>query len=316
MYYNPYDFNEQKTSIVDFERVSSTFGWRDAPKAGASRNHKGVDLAAGTGTTVRAAEGGIITRKEYQKGYGNVVYVRHNDGSETRYAHLNDFADIHVNMPVKRGTILGEVGSTGNSTGPHLHFEYRDKNGVPQNPLKIYGYNLDQAREGSSDNYTPEFDTYFDYGNYLNAQIQQKKQDDINHFLSFEVKAEPQKKEEENTLIKDIVPSLMGGNLFGALLGAAIVSAQTLTKEETKPQEETQTLQLTTTDLYQKGFSVNEIQLLSRLAQAKQTQGASATLAQNAQCITQTDMQQLGFSDEKISLLTAGNAQNTNTNMA
>ncbi|HZW27737.1 MAG TPA: M23 family metallopeptidase [Trueperaceae bacterium] len=103
--------------------LSSGFGWRDVSVNG-NRYHAGVDWAAPTGTPVRAARDGVVVRAGWWSTYGNAVAIDHGDGSETRYAHLSA---VHVRAGdvVRQGDVVGLVGSTGASTGPHLHFELR-----------------------------------------------------------------------------------------------------------------------------------------------------------------------------------------------
>ncbi|MEU8490330.1 peptidoglycan DD-metalloendopeptidase family protein [Pseudonocardia alni] len=104
-----------------------TSGFRTASRP----NHLGLDLAASTGTPVRAAADGTVTKSGWSSGgYGNVVYIEHAGGIETRYAHLSKFGKTGK---VKAGDVIGYVGSTGDSTGPHLHFEVRD-GGTAINP--------------------------------------------------------------------------------------------------------------------------------------------------------------------------------------
>lgn len=104
-------------------RLSSPFGWRNVSVNG-NRYHGGVDLAAPHGTTVRAARSGTVVRAGWWGTYGNAVVLDHGDGTETRYAHLSAVS-VRVGQPVRQGDELGRVGSTGASTGPHLHFEVR-----------------------------------------------------------------------------------------------------------------------------------------------------------------------------------------------
>jgi Meckel syndrome type 1 protein len=97
---------------------TSPFG----PRSG--RNHNGLDIAAPTGTPIRAAECGVVTSSGVQGGYGNMVCVKHTDRLETCYAHMSRTA-AQAGQEVRKGQVIGYVGSTGNSTGPHLHFETR-----------------------------------------------------------------------------------------------------------------------------------------------------------------------------------------------
>ena len=118
---------------------TSGFGPRHHPILKQLRNHNGVDWAAPTGTPVLAAAAGTITRAGDGGGYGNVVYIDHGSGTETRYAHLNAFApNARRGAQVSAGDVIGYVGTTGRSTGPHLHFELRVA-GKPINPLSFTG---------------------------------------------------------------------------------------------------------------------------------------------------------------------------------
>jgi len=112
--------------------VTSEYGWRIHPITGTRRLHAGIDIAASTGTPVHAAAGGVVVKASYNGGYGNVVIVDHGSGIMTLYGHNSSFA-ASVGTSVKRGDVIAYAGSTGNSTGPHCHFEVRI-NGVPQNP--------------------------------------------------------------------------------------------------------------------------------------------------------------------------------------
>lgn len=115
--------------------MTSTFGPRKHPILGTVRIHKGVDWAAPLGTPIAAAFDGEIVFQGDGSGYGNLVKISHGNGSETRYAHMQKFADkAGVGAKVKAGDIIGYIGTTGLSTGPHLHFElYR--NGQAIDPL-------------------------------------------------------------------------------------------------------------------------------------------------------------------------------------
>lgn len=104
-------------------RLSSGFGWRNISVNG-NRFHGGVDFAAPTGTPVVAARSGRVSRAGWWGTYGYVVVLDHGDGSETRYAHLSSYY-VTAGEAVRQGDRVGAVGSTGASTGPHLHFEIR-----------------------------------------------------------------------------------------------------------------------------------------------------------------------------------------------
>ncbi len=114
-------------------RLSSNFGRRTAPKKGASSYHKGVDWAVPTGTAVYASCGGTVARAGWGSGYGYVVYIDHEDGRQTRYAHLSKVL-VKTGQTVKQGDRIALSGNTGVSTGPHLHFEILI-NGTQVNPI-------------------------------------------------------------------------------------------------------------------------------------------------------------------------------------
>ena len=108
-------------------RISSYFGWRTSPITGGRELHSGIDIAGtGLGSPVYATNNGTIMIKEYKYSYGNYIIIDHNNGYYSTYAHMNGFAKgIKEGATVSRGQIIGYVGSTGYSTGPHLHFEIR-----------------------------------------------------------------------------------------------------------------------------------------------------------------------------------------------
>ena len=113
-------------------RISSAFGWRTDPINGQSRFHHGTDVPLVNGHEVRAAAAGTVTSVSERSGYGLVVVVAHENGVETRYAHLSA-ADVRPGDSVARGGVIARAGSSGRSTGPHLHFEVRD-GGQPVDP--------------------------------------------------------------------------------------------------------------------------------------------------------------------------------------
>ena len=114
-------------------RVTSTFGGRKSPGGIGSTNHKGLDIANSRGTAIYAADGGTVTYAGWMGGYGYTVKISHHNGYETIYAH-NSSLLVSVGKTVHKGQQIAKMGSTGNSTGSHCHFEIR-LNGVPQNPL-------------------------------------------------------------------------------------------------------------------------------------------------------------------------------------
>jgi murein DD-endopeptidase MepM/ murein hydrolase activator NlpD len=122
---------------LQFRRISSGFGSRYHPVLHIWRNHEGIDFAAPYGTPVRATADGIVTVVGREEGgYGNLIELRHANGIRTRYGHLSAFArGLRVGRPVEQGETIGYVGSTGLSTGPHLHYEFL-VNGRPTNPQR------------------------------------------------------------------------------------------------------------------------------------------------------------------------------------
>ena len=110
-------------SPVAFSRVSSGYGMRFHPISGREKAHLGIDFAAPTGTAVRAVGDGQVEYAGWKNGYGNFIVIEHRDRKSTAYAHLSRI-DVRQGQRVHQGDLIGEVGSTGASTGPHLHFEY------------------------------------------------------------------------------------------------------------------------------------------------------------------------------------------------
>jgi murein DD-endopeptidase MepM/ murein hydrolase activator NlpD len=116
-------------------RLTSSFGFRRHPVLGFMRMHKGLDIAAPHGTPIRAAMDGVVALAGRNGGYGNFVKLSHGNGLVTGYGHMSRFA-VRAGERVSRGEIIGYVGSTGMSTGPHLHYELW-RNGVPVNPGNV-----------------------------------------------------------------------------------------------------------------------------------------------------------------------------------
>ena len=122
---------------IDGARLSSGFGSRRHPILGYRRAHKGVDFAAPRGTPIKAAGDGVIERANRYGSFGNYVRIRHANGYKTAYAHLKGFArGMRSGKRVRQGDIIGYVGTTGRSTGPHLHYEVH-LNGTAINPQKL-----------------------------------------------------------------------------------------------------------------------------------------------------------------------------------
>ena len=114
---------------------ASSFGWRIDPISGQQALHEGVDFISEVGTPIFAAAGGVVTMAEFHHQYGNMIEIDHGNDFTTRYAHSSRLL-VKVGNVVQRGRKIAEVGSTGRSTGPHLHFEVRYK-GVAQNPARF-----------------------------------------------------------------------------------------------------------------------------------------------------------------------------------
>ena len=125
-FYNPF--------TVDWsQHVSSEFGWRIHPITGKEKFHNGIDIALPTGTEVHASSSGTVIQSYYSESAGNYVVVQDETGYTAHYMHLNS-RSVAVGDVIKHGEIIGTVGSTGNSTGPHLHFGVKDNTGEWINP--------------------------------------------------------------------------------------------------------------------------------------------------------------------------------------
>ena len=139
-YFNRQGKNVKKSILktpLDGARLSSSFGMRKHPISGFNKMHKGVDFAAPIGTPVYAGGNGVVEMVGVNGGYGKYIRIRHNNGYKTAYAHLNAYKKgISRGSRVSQGEVIGYVGSTGRSTGPHLHYEiiYQNKQ---INPLTL-----------------------------------------------------------------------------------------------------------------------------------------------------------------------------------
>jgi murein DD-endopeptidase MepM/ murein hydrolase activator NlpD len=120
---------------VDVDWNASSFGWRIDPITGQNAMHEGVDFLVDTGTPIHAAADGLVVVAEFHPQYGYVVEIDHGNDFTTRYAHASKLL-VKAGDLVQRGAIVAESGSTGRSTGPHVHFEVRYK-GVAQNPNRF-----------------------------------------------------------------------------------------------------------------------------------------------------------------------------------
>jgi murein DD-endopeptidase MepM/ murein hydrolase activator NlpD len=120
-------------------KISSKFGSRYHPILKRTKMHDGLDIAKPWGTPVYPARTGKVMEAGWTEGYGMLIVIRHSDGSTTRYGHLSKIYVKSGDMVRQGKTLIGRVGSTGLSTGPHLHFEVRDKNGKAVNPQTKIG---------------------------------------------------------------------------------------------------------------------------------------------------------------------------------
>lgn len=123
--------------ITDYPYLSSSYGWRRNPVTGRLAMHEGLDFAAPSGTLILAASGGVVLEAKSYPGYGNMVEIDHGDGLVTRYAHASTLM-VKQGQLVERGQPVARVGSSGRSTGPHLHFEVRLA-GQPLDPRLFLG---------------------------------------------------------------------------------------------------------------------------------------------------------------------------------
>lgn len=134
--------NLQPLQVKDFVRISDLYGSRWDPITRMRCYHSGIDLAGQTGSEILAPGHGKVTFAGWDGGYGRLVEIDHGYGFKTRYGHLNGFA-VRVGDTVARGTVIGYLGSSGRSTGPHLHYEVRVNNQAV-NPLLYYENDLTQ----------------------------------------------------------------------------------------------------------------------------------------------------------------------------
>jgi murein DD-endopeptidase MepM/ murein hydrolase activator NlpD len=134
--------------LMNPARVTSRFGWRVHPLTGTRRFHSGIDIAAPAGTPVVATATGTVVSAGWNGGYGKAIVIQHNDVQQTLYGHLSEIS-VQPGQQVTQGSVIGLVGSTGNSTGPHLHFESRSPNGtgwVAVDPTQDIQYAVDNLR--------------------------------------------------------------------------------------------------------------------------------------------------------------------------
>ncbi len=134
----------QPISIDDMTRLASMFGMRMHPLLHYERKHEGIDFTAPRGTPIHASGNGVVEAAFYSTSGGYLVVINHGYSYQTRYLHMSKF-DVKKGQKVKRGDIIGYVGSTGLSRAPHLHYEVL-KNGEPVNPVHYFNKNLTQEQ--------------------------------------------------------------------------------------------------------------------------------------------------------------------------
>jgi murein DD-endopeptidase MepM/ murein hydrolase activator NlpD len=128
--------------------MTSRYGWRTHPLTGTRRFHSGVDIGAPSGTPIVATAAGTVVSAGWNGGYGKAVVIQHGDTQQTLYGHMSEIS-VQAGQTVPQGTVIGLVGSTGNSTGPHLHFETRSpgaKGWVAVDPTPEVQYAIDNLR--------------------------------------------------------------------------------------------------------------------------------------------------------------------------
>lgn len=152
---------------IDGARLSSGFGMRRHPVLGYGKMHKGIDFAAPTGTPIYAAGAGVVDEAGPKGSYGNYIRIRHNNQISTAYAHMSRFGTgMRRGTRVSQGDVIGYVGTTGRSTGPHLHYEML-KGGKQVNPLSVdmpTGRNLDGKELKRFKGVVASIDTQFEHG--------------------------------------------------------------------------------------------------------------------------------------------------------
>lgn len=130
-------------------RITSSFGEREDPFNGEGSFHTGIDIATSYGDAVRATADGVVVKASFANGYGREVMIDHGNGIQTLYGHLSGFA-VTEGQQVKRGQVIGYVGTSGRSTGPHLHYEVRVRD-TPVNPHKYLRETMNQLAASGGD---------------------------------------------------------------------------------------------------------------------------------------------------------------------
>ena len=141
-------------SPISNANLGSVFGWRIDPITGRSALHSGLDFPATPGTSIYAAAGGVVVTQEFQAEYGNIIEIDHGNDLISRYAHSSRVS-VKKGDLIKRGQKIAEVGNTGRSTGPHLHFEVLVQ-GIPQDPQKFLNAGRDLAMSPASQSDKPD----------------------------------------------------------------------------------------------------------------------------------------------------------------
>jgi murein DD-endopeptidase MepM/ murein hydrolase activator NlpD len=135
----------QPVNNKDLKRMVSGYGWRIDPVYGTRKMHWGLDFTASIGTSIYATGDGVVEKTEVNSwGYGREIVIDHGFGYKTRYAHLSSFL-VNQGDTVKRGDLIGLVGNSGKSTGPHLHYEV-EKDGHKVNPINFFHSDLSPAQ--------------------------------------------------------------------------------------------------------------------------------------------------------------------------
>lgn len=275
-----------------FNRVSSWFGPRNISVPGASKYHKGIDLAAPEGTPVFAAQKGVVTVKQSRGGYGNVVYITHPDGSETRYGHLSGFTDIQAGMEIEAGTQIGFVGSTGNSSGPHLHFELRDANGNAVDPQFILG---DSVPKGGFYQNVGGYSVMPPLSDWENIRAKLKAEEEkTKNTLSFSYRSTKKKPKETS------IPGQMFSGVLKSLFGSGSLLGELLNPEKEASEKPAVDMTLSKKDMLAHGFTEEEINKIATLSEDKQRRVAAGTLAVSGESVSSNDLREIGIDEYKI----------------
>jgi hypothetical protein len=152
--------------LSNSNRVSSQFGWRISPFTGVWENHHGIDLPADMGTPILAINAGDVSKAGFTPGYGKLVELDHGNGYQSKYGHASKIF-VQAGQKVQKGQIIALVGSTGNSTGPHLHFEI-SQNGIAFNPSLYFEQEFRIISADKEYLNTAKFEDYFYRGNQPN----------------------------------------------------------------------------------------------------------------------------------------------------